>query len=42
MSLIKFRLHGCSSCGAFGAVAARVGAKNQRTEDESGVDIAAV
>ncbi|OQB20012.1 MAG: hypothetical protein BWY12_02593 [candidate division BRC1 bacterium ADurb.Bin183] len=33
---------GCSSCGDMGAVATMVDAKNQRAEDESGLDIAAV
>jgi hypothetical protein len=41
MKIIKYGC-GCSSYGDLGALAAKVGAKNQRAKDESGVDIAAV
>mgnify|MGYP006910577731 CR=1 FL=1 len=42
MGVLKIGESECYSCVVLGALAAKMDAKNQRTEDESGIDIAAV
>jgi hypothetical protein len=42
MGVLKIGESSCSSCGDLGAVVAKVDAKNQRAENESGVDIAPI